>query len=74
VSLAMSIKEHKAALEAAGFTVAGDVAVLDRAGIVVAEDHPHGFWSKSAEVDAILAKPVSKPKPVVVEPEEEAEE
>jgi hypothetical protein len=70
----MSIKEHKAALEAAGFTVAGDVAVLDRAGIVVAEDHPHGFWSKSAEVDAILAKPVSKPKPVVVEPEEEAEE
>ena len=70
----MSIKQHKAALEAAGFKVAGDVAVLDRMGIVVAEDHPHGFWSKSAEVDAILAKPVSKPKPVVVEPEEEAEE
>ena len=70
----MSIKEHKAALEAAGFTVVGDVAVADRMGIVVAEDHPHGFWSKSAEVDAILAKPVSKPKPVVVEPEEEAEE
>lgn len=58
----MSIKEHKAALEAAGFTVASDVAVLDRMGIVVAEDHPHGFWSKSAEVDAILAQPVAKPK------------
>ena len=72
----MNIKEHKAALEAAGFKVAGDVAVLDRMGIVVAEDHPHGFWSKSAEVDAILAKPVSKPKPVVVEeaPVEDTEE
>ena len=58
----MSIKEHKAALEASGFTVASDVAVLDRMGIVVAEDHPHGFWSKSAEVDAILAQPVAKPK------------
>ena len=68
----MSIKEHKAALEAAGFKVAGDVAVLDRMGIVVAEDHPHGFWSKSAEVDAILAKPVAKPKPAPVVVEEEA--
>ena len=70
----MSIKEHKAALEAAGFTVVGDVAVADHAGIIVAEDHPHGFWSKSAEVDAILAKPVSKPKPLVVEPVEDTEE
>lgn len=53
----MSIATHKAELEAAGFTVAGDVAVINRMGIVVAEDHPHGFWSKSAEVDAILAQP-----------------
>jgi hypothetical protein len=71
----MSIKEHKAALQAAGFTVVGN-GVVDHAGITVAEDHPHGFWSKSAEVDAILAKPVAKPKPapVFVEPEEDAEE
>ena len=71
----MSIKKHKAALEAAGFTVAG-VAVMDHMGNTVAEDHPHGFWSKSVEVDAILAKPVAKPKPapVFVEPEEETEE
>ena len=68
----MSIKEHKAALEAAGFTVAGDAAVLDRMGIVVAEDHPHGFWSKSAEVDAILAQPVAKPKKA--KPVEDSEE
>ena len=54
----MSIATHKAELEAAGFTVARGVAVLDHTGIVVAEDHPHGFWSKSAEVDAILAQPV----------------
>ena len=71
----MSIKEHKAALEAAGFTVTGN-AVVDHAGITVAEDHPHGFWSKSAEVDAILAQPVAKPKPapVFVEPVEDTEE
>ena len=75
----MSIKEHKAALEAAGFTVRGET-VLDHMGIEVAGNNMHGFWSKSAEVDAILAKPVAKPKPVfvepepVAEPEEEAEE
>jgi len=57
----MSIKEHKAALEAAGFTVRGET-VLDRMGIEVAGNNMHGFWSKSAEVDAILAKPVAKPK------------
>lgn len=63
----MSIKEHKAALEAAGFTVRGET-VLDRMGIEVAGNNMHGFWSKSADVDAILAKPVSKPTPVFVEP------
>jgi hypothetical protein len=71
----MNIQAYKTALEAAGFKVVGN-GVVDHAGITVAEDHPHGFWSKSAEVDAILAKPVAKPKPapVFVEPEQDAEE
>lgn len=54
----MNIAAHKAELEAAGFTVIGDVAVADRMGIIVAENHPHGFWCKDVTVEAILAQPV----------------